>query len=47
MLQKLSAYRRDFDETMYMSFMIKNDELVEEYNEVWDFVNSMKKGFHS
>ena len=47
MLQKLSAYRRDFDETKYMSFVIKNDELVEEYNEIWDFVNSMKKGFHS
>ena len=24
----MSAYRRDFDETKYMSFLIKNDELL-------------------
>ena len=29
---KMSAYRKDFDETKYMSFLIKDDELLEEYN---------------
>ena len=28
-LQKLNAYRKDFDETKYMSFLIKDDELLE------------------
>ena len=28
MLPKMSAYRRDFDETRYMSFLMKNDELL-------------------
>ena len=26
-LPKMSAYRKDFDGTKYMSFLIKNDEL--------------------
>ena len=31
-----------------MSLLIKNEELLEEYNEIWDKVsNSMKKGFNS
>ena len=30
----MSAYRRDFDETKYMSFLIKHDELLEIYNEI-------------
>ena len=30
--QKMSAYSRDFDETKYMSFLIKDDELLEKYN---------------
>ena len=29
------AYRRDFDETKYMYFLIKDDELLEIYNEIW------------
>ena len=29
MLPKMSTYRRDFDETKYMSFLIKNDESLE------------------
>ena len=33
---KLSGYKRHFDETKYMSFLIKNNELLEKYNEVWD-----------
>ena len=28
-LQKMSAYKRDFDETNFMSFLIKGDELLE------------------
>ena len=44
----MSAYRRDFDETKYMSFLIKNDELLEKYNEIWEKVkNSIKKEFDS
>ena len=48
-LPKMSAYsRRDFDETKYVSFLIKHEELLENYNEIWDKVsNSMEKGFHS
>ena len=29
----MSAYRRDFDETEYISFLTKADELLEKYNE--------------
>ena len=31
----MGAYRRDFDETKYMTFLIKDDELLEKYNEIW------------
>ena len=34
MLQKMSAYRRDFDETKYMSFLIKDDELIKKHNKI-------------
>ena len=48
MLPKMSAYGRDFDETKFMSFQIKNDELLEKYNEIWDKVsNIIKKGLNS
>ena len=41
-------YKRNFDETKYMTFSVKDDKLLEEYNEIWGKVsNSMKKGFHS
>ena len=33
-LPKMSAYRRDLDESKYMSFLIKDDELLEKYNEI-------------
>ena len=36
----MSACRRDFDETKYMSFLIKNDELLEKYNEIWEKVKN-------
>ena len=29
---KMSGYRRDFDETKYISFLIQDDELLEKYN---------------
>ena len=32
---KPSAYRRDFDETKYMSFLMKDDELLEKDHEIW------------
>ena len=45
-LPKMSAYRKDFHKTKYMSFLIKDNELLEKYNEIWKKVsNSMKKGF--
>ena len=40
----MSAYRRYFDKTRYMSFLIKDNELLENYNEIWDKVsNTIKK----
>ena len=30
----MSVYRRDLDETKYTSFLIKDDELLKEYNEI-------------
>ena len=42
----MSAYRKRFDETKYVSFLIKDNELLEKYNEIWDKVsNIIKKGF--
>ena len=34
MLQKMIAHCKDFDETKYMSFLIKGNELLEKYNEI-------------
>ena len=46
--QNVSAYRTDFDETKYMYFLIKDDELLEKYNEILEKVkNSIKKEFVS
>ena len=43
-LLKMTAYRKDFDETKYMSFLKKDDELLKKYNEIWEKVkNSLKK----
>ena len=42
----MSVYRRDFDETKYMSYLIKDDESLEKYNEIWKKVkSSIKKEF--
>ena len=30
--QKMTACRKDFDETKFMSFLIEDDELLEKYN---------------
>ena len=44
----MSAYRKDFDETKYISFFIKDDELLEKYSEIWEKVKSiLKKEFDS
>ena len=32
---KNSACRKNSDETKYMFFLIKDDELLEKYNEIW------------
>ena len=34
----MSAYGRDFDETKYMSFLIKDEELLEKYDEILEKV---------
>ena len=45
----MSAYRKDFNETKYMSFFfIKDDKSLEKYNEIWEKVeNIIKKEFVS
>ena len=44
----MSAYIRDFDETEYMWFSKKDDELLQKYNEIWEKVsNNIKKYFDS
>ena len=32
----MSAYRTDFDGNKYLSFLIKDDELLEKYNKIWE-----------
>ena len=42
----MNAYRRDFDEIRYMFFFIKDGELLEKYNEIWEKVkNTIKKKY--
>ena len=36
----MSACRKDFDETKYMSFLIKDDELFKKYNKIWKKVKN-------
>ena len=44
LLQKMSAYTRDFDEIKYMYFLIKGDELLQKHIETWGKSrNSFKK----
>ena len=44
----MSTYRRDSDEAKYMSFLIKDNDLVKTYTQIWDKVNQViTKGFDS
>ena len=44
----ISPFRKDFDETKYLSFLIKDDELLDKYNEIWEKVKSnLTKEFES
>ena len=40
-LPKMSAYRKDFNETKYMSFLTKDDKLLERYNKIWEKVKNI------
>ena len=42
-LPKMSAYRRNFDKTKCMSFLIKDEKLLEKYNEIWKKVHNVIK----
>ena len=47
-LPKMRAYRKDFYEINYISFLIKHDELLKEYNKIRKKVkNNLKKEFDS
>ena len=39
----MSAYRKDFDETKYLSLLIKGDELLEKCNKIREKVKSSLK----
>ena len=39
---KMSAYRIDFDKLKCMSFLIKDEKLLEKYSEIWEKVNNIK-----
>ena len=48
MVKRVLIYRRDFDKTKHMSFLIKDDKLLEKYHEIWEKVkNNIKKEFDS
>ena len=36
----MSAHRKDFNETKYMSFLTKDDKLLERYNKIWEKVKN-------
>ena len=44
-LQKMNAYRKDFGESKSMSFLIKDYDLLEKYNKIWE--KAIKKEFDS
>ena len=46
LLQKLISFRRDLDKTKYLYFLIKDEKLLEKYNEK-KVSNIIKKEFHS
>ena len=39
-LPKMGPYRRDLDKTKYMFILIKDDELLEKYNEIWEKIKN-------
>ena len=44
----MTAYRKDFEETKFMSFLIKDDKLLEKYYDIWEKgKDSFKKEFVS
>ena len=46
-LPKISAYRKDFDGTKYISFLIRDDESLEKYNGILEKVkDSFQKEFN-
>ena len=40
---KMTAYRKDFEGTKFMSFLIKDDELLEKYNDIWKKIKDSLK----
>ena len=43
-----TCIRKDFNETKYISFLIKDDESLEKYNEIWEKIkNILKNKFDS
>ena len=49
MLLKTSAYVKKYDgQTKWMYFLIKDDDLLEKYNNIWDKISAdIKKDFDS
>ena len=47
LLQKLISFRRDLDKTKYLYFLIKDEKLLEKYNEIRKkkSVTLLKKNF--
>ena len=44
----MTAYGRDFNKTEWVSCLIKNEKILEKYNEIWKNVsNIIKKEFDS
>ena len=39
----MTEYRKDFDETKYISFLIKDNDLLEKYDEIWKKVSNTIK----
>ena len=39
-LPETTACMRNFDETKYMSFFIKDIDLLEKYREIWDKISN-------
>ena len=39
----MGGYRKDFNETKYIPFLIKDDKLLEKYNEIWERIKNIIK----